>query len=98
MRSILGWVGDLPLLLRMLTVLCLANFVWFATVESPSTFDARSIYGLKARILYDTGDLRGEDFRNPDRLNFNANYPLLVPLIEATLYAAQGRRKAWERS
>src|SRR5262249_50643419 len=65
-QHMLGWVGDLPLLLRMLTLLYLANFVWFAAVESPNTFDARSIYALKARILYDTGDLRSEDFRDPD--------------------------------
>lgn len=93
MRDMLGWVGELPLFLRMLTLLCLANFLWFGAVESPSTFDARSIYSLKARILYDTGDLRSEDFRNPDRLNFNANYPLLLPLFEATLYAAQGSQQ-----
>lgn len=93
MRNILGWVNDLPLLLRMLTLLYLANFVWFASVESPNTFDARSIYSLKARILYDTGDLTGEDFRDPDRLNFNANYALLLPLVEATLYTAQGSQQ-----
>jgi hypothetical protein len=93
MRNMLGWVGDLPLPVRMLTMLCLANFVWFAAVESPSTFDARSIYSLKARILYDKGDLTGEDFRNPDRLNFNANYALLVPLVEATLFTAQGSQQ-----
>jgi hypothetical protein len=93
MRNILGWVGDIPLLLRMITLLYLAIFVWFATVESPNTFDARSIYSLKARILYDTGDLRSEDFRDPDRLNFNANYALLLPLVEATLYTAQGSQE-----
>jgi hypothetical protein len=93
LRNMAGWVCDLPLLPRMLTVLCLANFVWFAAVESPVTFDARSIYGLKARILYDLGDLRGEDFHDPDRVHFNANYPLMLPLVEATLYSAQGSQQ-----
>ncbi|HZZ30294.1 MAG TPA: hypothetical protein VFE46_20010 [Pirellulales bacterium] len=93
LRNWMGWIGDLPLLVRMLAILCLADLLWFAAVESPITFDARSIYGLKARILYDGGQLSDESFRNPDRLNFNANYPLLLPVVEAALYAAQGSQQ-----
>jgi len=89
LRRSAGWIYDLPRIPRMLTILCLANLVWFSAIESPISFDARSIYGLKARILYDTGNVRSEDFRNADRLHFNANYPLLIPLLEAFLYSAQ---------
>jgi hypothetical protein len=92
-RRFFGWLCDLPLLLRMVVVLCLANFIWFSAVEPPVTFDARSIYGLKARLLYDTGDLKSEDFRNPDRVHFNANYPLLIPLVESYLLFAQGSQQ-----
>jgi hypothetical protein len=88
-----GWIFDLPLLPRMLMALCLTIFVWFALVESPITVDARAIYGLKARLLYDAGDLGSEDFHDPDRLHYHANYPLLVPLVEATLYFAQGTQQ-----
>jgi hypothetical protein len=92
-RRFTGWFCDLPLLLRMLVVLCLANFIWFSAVESPVTFDARSIYGMKARLLYDAGDLKAEDFRNPDRVHFNANYPLMIPLVESFLYFVQGSQQ-----
>ncbi len=37
--------------------------------------------------------LKSEDFRNPDRAHFNANYPLLVPLVESYLFFAQGSQQ-----
>jgi hypothetical protein len=92
-RTLCGWLVDLPLLPRMIAILCVANFLWFAAVESPITFDARSIYGLKARLLYDGVSLNGEDFRDLDRVHFNANYPLMLPLLEATLFSAQGSQQ-----
>ncbi|HTQ38082.1 MAG TPA: hypothetical protein VMJ32_03590 [Pirellulales bacterium] len=89
----LGWIGQLSPLPRVLVVLCLAIFAWFAMVESPITFDARAIYGRKARILYDTGDLHSEDFHDPDQLHFHPDYPLLIPLVEATLDFVQGSQQ-----
>ncbi len=41
-------------------------------------------------MLDDGVSLESDDFRDPDRLNFNANYPLFVPVIEATLFRARG--------
>jgi hypothetical protein len=93
-RSMLApWTLDLPGAARILTYGSLAFFLWFAAIKPSITYDARSIFGLKARVLYDTGALDGEDFRDVDRLNFNANYPLLVPLVEATMFAAQGSQQ-----
>ncbi len=89
-RALAGWTADLPKIIRLMTLVCLGIFLWFAAIKPSITYDARSIFGLKARVLYDTGTLDSEDFRDPDRLNFNANYSLLVPVIEATLFAAQG--------
>ena len=55
-----------------------------------SGYDARTAFALKARILYDTGDVTGEDFCDLERLNFNPTYPLLMPLVEAEMYWFQG--------
>ncbi len=49
-------------------------------------YDARSIYSLKSRVIYDAGSVRGEDFSDPSRVNFNPGYPLLLPLLEAQAY------------
>jgi hypothetical protein len=53
-------------------------------------YDARSIYALKARVLYDSGTIRGEDFQDIQRVHFNPAYPLLMPLVEAQIYWTQG--------
>jgi len=53
-------------------------------------YDARAIYALKARILYDGAKLHGEDFCDELRLNFHPTYPLLVPLAEAQVFWVQG--------
>src|SRR5438309_1113987 len=53
-------------------------------------YDARTIYGLKARILYRAGTVQNEDFSDIDRLNFNPSYPLLLPLLEAQMDWALG--------
>ena len=88
------WIGDLAPVVRLFVVTYLAVFLWFAAVKPCITFDARSIFGLKARILDDGGTLASEDFRDPDRLNFNANYPLFIPVVEAALFHARGSQNA----
>ena len=88
------WLGDLPPLIRLFVLMYVTIFLWFAAIKPCITFDARSIFGLKARILDDGGNLAGEDFRDPDRLNFNANYPLFVPVVEATLSHTRGSQDA----
>jgi len=49
-------------------------------------YDARAIYGLKAKILADGGSLWGPDFRDPYRLHFASNYPLLIPILESFFF------------
>ena len=53
-------------------------------------WDERAIYGLKARILYHEGSVRGEAFTDTGYLHFQARYPLLVPLLEAALFTLRG--------
>lgn len=49
-------------------------------------YDAQAIYGLKAKILADGGSIRGPDFRDPYRVHFGSNYPLVLPLLEAQVF------------
>jgi len=84
------WLADLPMLGRLLAVVALPAAVVFCCRTDVSGYDARSIYALKARVLYDTGTLRGEDFQDIQRVHFNPAYPLLMPLLEAQVYWTQG--------
>lgn len=49
-------------------------------------YDAQAIYGLKAKILADQGNIHGADFCDPYRVHFGSNYPLVVPLLEAQVF------------
>jgi hypothetical protein len=85
-----GWIGDLPIGGRIIVGIGLVAAAFYVFRTELSGVDARSAFALKARILYETGDLTGEDFRDVQRLNFNPGYPLLLPLAEAELYWFQG--------
>lgn len=69
-----------------------AFFIWAAILavyaaQLPLTgYDARAIYGLKAKMLADGTSLWGPDFRDPYRLHFANNYPLLIPILESFLF------------
>jgi hypothetical protein len=84
-----GWLVDLPWPGRLVAGAILIAATSHAVQTELTGYDARSAFALKARILYDTGDLTGEDFRDINRVNFNPTYPLLVPLIEAESYWCQ---------
>jgi hypothetical protein len=85
-----NWIADLPVVLRLLLLMYLGIFLWFAAIQPCISFDARSIFALKARMFDDGRSLADDDFHDPDQLNFNANYPLLAPVVEATLFRARG--------
>jgi hypothetical protein len=53
--------------------------------EPFSGWDERAVYGLKARVLFHEGSVRVEEFTDSDNVHFQARYPLLVPLLEASL-------------
>ncbi len=69
-----------------------AFFIWAVILglyaaQLPLTgYDARAIYGLKAKIVADGANLWGPDFRDPYRLHFGSNYPLLIPILESFLF------------
>ncbi|GAB4130077.1 hypothetical protein [Thermopirellula anaerolimosa] len=53
-------------------------------------YDARAIYGLKAKVLAEQGMLTDVDFRDVHRLHFMPGYPLLVPILEAQVFRLSG--------
>lgn len=80
---------SLPFWLRAVSVV----LILLATSTAFGPFvgwDERAIFGLKARILFHEGSVRGEAFSGVDILNFQAGYPLLVPLLEAALLTLVG--------
>jgi hypothetical protein len=88
-----AWIFDLPWpIASIVACVFLAGAASVATTE-PTSFDARATFALKAKLLYDIGTIRGEDFQDDDRMHFNAHYPLLIPLHEATIFRLQGSMK-----
>jgi len=53
-------------------------------------YDARAIYGLKAKVLAEQRTVSDEDFRDLHRLHFMPDYPLLVPILEAQVFLWSG--------
>ncbi|HEV2969562.1 MAG TPA: hypothetical protein VGY55_06195 [Pirellulales bacterium] len=80
-----AWVRDLPLAGKIALGIALAPAVLHSARSELTGYDARSIYALKARMLYDSGTVRNEDFQDVTRVNFNPTYPLLLPLLEAEM-------------
>ena len=86
----LGWLADLPWPGKVVAAVLLGCTLYHAATTEITGYDGRSIFALKARILYDKGTVRGEDFCDVQRMNINPSYPLLLPLLEAQLFWIQG--------
>ena len=54
-------------------------------------FDARSIWGMKAKILFFQQGIYGEDFVESARLHAHQQYPILVPLAETLICQSLGQ-------
>jgi hypothetical protein len=50
------------------------------------SFDARAIWGMKARVIFSYQQIYGEDFFDPDRLHAKQRYPLGIPLAQSFMY------------
>ncbi len=85
-----GWLFDLPLILRWCVCVTLVSAFGSAIVTPPNTYDGRAAFALKARVMYDTGTIHNEDFDDVNRLHFNSHYPLLISLLEAEMFWAEG--------
>ncbi len=82
-------VRGLPMWARIVALILLLLAVSVA-FEPLAGWDERAIYGLKARILYHEGSVRVEAFTDKDIVHSQARYPLLIPLLEASLFAVKG--------
>ena len=79
----------LPSWLRVVTLL-LVLLAFSAALGPFVAWDERAIFGLKARVLYHEGSVLGEAFRDTGYIHIHARYPLLVPLLEASLFTLKG--------
>ena len=79
----------LPPWLRVVAVL-LVLLAAAASLGPFAGWDERAIYGLKARVLYHEGSVHAEAFADTAYVHSQSRYPLLVPLLEATLFTLRG--------
>ena len=59
-------------------------------------YDARSIYALKSRVIYDTGSVRGEDFTDPISREFQSGLSV-VSAVAGGANLLAGRRRCGSR-
>jgi len=81
---------------NLLRLLALVGIVFFATlyhnaITFPFTgYDGQAIWSFKAAILAHEGTVYTPTFVDPARVHYHRNYPILVPMVLAGLYRAQG--------
>ncbi len=85
-----AWIADLPRLARLALLIVVGSGVVHCMLSKIAGYDARTIYALKARVLYNIGSIEGEDFNDPTRVHFNPTYPMALPLLESQLYWSAG--------
>ncbi len=84
---------DINLLEIFLIVIIVVSvgLVSFQALFKPMfTYDAMSIWALKAKIFFKEQTIFTDDFYNPDRLHYHPKYPLLIPLVENWIYHCLG--------
>lgn len=65
-------------LVSLISAACLLVFAE-ALTQPTLGFDARAIWGMKAKVVAAYGQIYGEDFLDPDRLHAKQRYPLGLP-------------------
>ena len=78
--------------ITMLSMIGAAGFlVLLDALSQPLlSFDARAIWGMKARVIFSYGQIYGEDFFDPYRLHAKQRYPLGIPLAQSFVYHMVG--------
>ncbi|HEX2522705.1 MAG TPA: hypothetical protein VHP35_11320, partial [Terriglobia bacterium] len=77
------------LLVSLISAACLLVFVESLT-QPTLGFDARAIWGMKAKVVTAYGQIYGEDFLDPDRLHAKQRYPLGLPAAVGFAYQLAG--------
>jgi len=70
--------------------LCIVIVFTDALSQPLLAFDARAIWGFKAKVLYFEQGIYNEAFLDSDRLHAKTRYPQLIPLAEAFIASASG--------
>lgn len=61
------------------------------TLQTPQKlWDERSIFAIKARVLFEDRSINSSTLRHPDFVQYHPRYPLLLPLAEEHVYALLG--------
>lgn len=82
-------------------IIGLVVLAFVQTLMLPQRFwDERATFGLRAATIAWDGGVWSKDLRHPDYVLYHPRYPLLVPMLEAHLYALFGTvddrwAKAW---
>ena len=71
----------------IVVIVASVGLVSFQALFKPMfTYDAMSIWALKAKIFFKEQTIFTDDFYNSDRLHYHPKYPLLIPLVENWIY------------
>lgn len=84
---------DLSILEILLIIIIMVSIglVSFQALFKPMfTYDALSIWALKAKIFFKEQTIFTDDFYDSDRLHYHPRYPLLIPLVENWIYNCLG--------
>ena len=76
-------------LVSLISAACLLVFAE-ALTQPTLGFDARAIWGMKAKVVAAYGQIYGEDFLDPDRLHAKQRYPLGLPAAVGFAYQLAG--------
>ena len=80
----------LEIFLIIIIVVSIGLVSFQALFKPMFTYDALSIWALKARIFFKEQTIFTDDFYNSDRLHYHPRYPLLIPLVENWIYNCLG--------
>ncbi|MCR4290824.1 MAG: glycosyltransferase family 39 protein, partial [Candidatus Scalindua sp.] len=80
----------LEALLIVVIVMSIGLVSFQALFKPMFTYDAMSIWALKAKIFFKEQTIFTDDFYNSDRLHYHPKYPLLIPLVENWIYHCLG--------
>ena len=76
----------------LLIIVVSSLLIFLDAVSNPILgFDARAIWGMKAKLLFTEHQIYGEAFLDPARLHAKHQYPLALPLAQSFIYQWSGR-------
>ena len=76
----------------LLIIVASSLLIFLDAISNPILgFDARAIWGMKAKLLFTEHQIYGDAFLDPARLHAKHQYPLALPLAQSFIYQWGGR-------